>query len=83
MVHTFDPMVKLESSDITSHSDQYESANNSDALIIATEWEQLINCDWAEVRARMKGSIVLDARNCLDGEMLRKQGLLYLGVGIR
>lgn len=82
-VHTFDPMVKLESSDVTSHVDQYESVNNSDALIIATEWEQFINCDWSEVQARMKGSVVLDARNCLDGEMIRRQGLLYLGVGIR
>jgi UDPglucose 6-dehydrogenase len=82
-VHTFDPMVKLDSCDVTSHSDQYESVNNSDALIIATEWEQFIHCDWSEVQGRMKGSIVLDARNCLDGEMLRRQGLLYLGVGIR
>lgn len=83
MVHTFDPMVKLESIDVISHIDQYESVYNSDALIIATEWEQFINCDWSEVRARMKGSIVLDARNCLDGEIIRRQGLLYLGVGIR
>lgn len=82
IVHTFDPMVKLEASDVIPYMDQYESVDNSDALIIATEWDHFINCDWPEVQGRMKGSIVLDARNCLDGELIRNQGLLYLGVGI-
>jgi len=80
-VHTYDPMVQLKSIDVTSHINQYESVYNSDALIIATEWEQFINCNWSEVKSRMKGSIVLDARNCLDGEIVRRQGLLYMGVG--
>ena len=82
-VHTYDPMVELKSSDVTSHINQYESVSNSDALIIATEWEQFLNGNWSEVKSRMKGSIVLDARNCLDGDIVRRQGLLYLGVGKR
>ncbi len=82
-VHTYDPMVQLKSIDVTSHINQYESVYNSDALIIATEWEQFLNCNWSEVRSRMKGSIVLDARNCLDGEIVRRQGLQYMGVGKR
>ena len=83
LVHTYDPIVQLKSIDVTSHSNQYESVYNSDALIIATEWEQFLNCNWSEVKSRMKGSIVLDARNCLDGEIVRRQGLLYMGVGKR
>ena len=82
-VHTYDPMVQLKSIDVTSHINQYESVYNSDALIIATEWEQFLNCNWSEVKLRMKGSIVLDARNCLDGEIVRRQGLVYMGVGKR
>jgi len=82
-VHAYDPMVQLKLIDVISHLNQYESLNNSDALIIATEWEQFLNCNWSEVKSRMKGSIVLDARNCLDGETVRRQGLVYMGVGIR
>ncbi|KUO76024.1 MAG: UDP-glucose 6-dehydrogenase [Desulfosporosinus sp. BRH_c37] len=82
-VHAYDPMVQLISSDVTSHSNQYESVSNSDALIIATEWEQFLNCNWSEVKSRMKRSIVLDARNCVDGEIVRRQGLQYMGVGKR
>jgi UDPglucose 6-dehydrogenase len=82
-VHTYDPMVQFKAIDVTSHSNQYESVTNSDALIIATEWEQFLNCNWSEVKSRMRGSIVLDARNCVDGEIVRRQGLLYMGVGKR
>ncbi|TGE31480.1 UDP-glucose/GDP-mannose dehydrogenase family protein [Desulfosporosinus sp. Sb-LF] len=82
-VHTYDPMVQLEFSGVSSYLDQYESVCNSDALIIATEWDQFLKCNWLEVKSRMKGSIILDARNCIDGKIVRKQGLLYLGVGKR
>lgn len=80
-IHTYDPMVQLELPGVYSHIDRYESVIDSDALIIATEWEQFLESDWSEVKSRMKGSIILDARNCIDGELVRKQGLVYLGVG--
>jgi len=82
-VHTYDPMVKLELPMVSSYLDQYESVNNSDVLIIATEWEQFHKCDWLEIKSRMKGTLILDARNCLDGNAVRKHGFIYLGVGKR
>lgn len=82
-VHTYDPMVQLELTDVSSFHDQYESVSNSDVLIIATEWEQFHKCDWSEVKSRMKGSIILDARNCIDGNTVRRQGFVYLGIGKR
>ena len=82
-VHTYDPMVQLELADVYSYDDQYESVSNSDALIIATEWDQFIKCNWSEVKSRMKGPIILDARNCINAQTVRKHGLLYLGVGKR
>lgn len=80
-VHTFDPMVQLELPDVISYKDQYESVKDSDVLIIATEWEQFINPNWLEVKLKMKGSIILDGRNCLDVKKVRREGLVYLGVG--
>lgn len=82
-VHTYDPMVQLELSGVYSHTDRYESVKNSDALIIATEWPQFLESDWLEVKSRMKGSIVLDARNCIDEKLVRQQGLIFLGIGKR
>ena len=82
-VHTYDPMVQLELSDVSSYIDQYDSVIGSDALIIATEWDQFQKCNWSEVKSRMKGSIILDARNCIDGKTVRRHGFNYLGVGKR
>ncbi|MDR3585591.1 MAG: UDP-glucose/GDP-mannose dehydrogenase family protein [Desulfosporosinus sp.] len=82
-VHTYDPMVKLELDDVYSYNDQYESVSHSDALIIATEWDQFLKCNWSEVKSRMKGPIILDARNCIKAQTVREHGLLYLGVGKR
>ncbi len=80
-VHTYDPMVQLELANVTSHVNQYESVSNSDALIIATEWEQFQKCNWSEVKSRMKGAIILDTRNCINVKSVTKQGFVYLGVG--
>ncbi|WP_407307069.1 UDP-glucose dehydrogenase family protein [Desulfosporosinus sp. SB140] len=80
-VHTYDPMVQQELANVSNFNDQYESVKNSDALIIATEWEQFHECDWSEVKSRMKASIILDARNCIDEKIVRNEGFIYLGVG--
>ncbi|SPF45820.1 putative UDP-glucose 6-dehydrogenase YtcA [Candidatus Desulfosporosinus infrequens] len=82
-VHTYDPMVQLELADVSSYINQYESVIGSDVLIIATEWDQFLKSDWSEIKSRMKGSIILDARNCINAQTVRKHGLLYLGVGKR
>ncbi|MDI6913566.1 MAG: UDP-glucose/GDP-mannose dehydrogenase family protein [Desulfitobacteriaceae bacterium] len=79
-VHTYDPMVQLQLADVSSFTDQYESVSNSDALIIATEWDQFQKCNWSEVKSRMKGTIILDTRNCIDGKTVRSAGFIYLGV---
>lgn len=82
-VHAYDPRVKLELGEVYSFSDLYESVCDSDALIIATEWKEFQECNWSEVKVRMRGSILLDARNCIDAKTVRSKGFIYLGVGKR
>lgn len=82
-VHTYDPRVQLKLAEVSSFSDPYESVRDSDALIIATEWEEFHERDWSEVKARMRGSILLDARNCIDEKIVKSVGFIYLGVGKR
>lgn len=82
-IHAYDPMVDLKLDKVTSFSDPYESVRDSDALIIATEWDEFKACNWSEVKARMKEAILLDARNCIDVKNVRSKGFIYLGVGKR
>jgi nucleotide sugar dehydrogenase len=81
LIHTYDPMVQLDLEGVSSFDDMYESVNNSDALIIATEWKQFNKSNWSEIRSRMKGLVILDARNCLNPKPLKNKGFVYLAIG--
>lgn len=61
--------------------DAYGVANSSDALLLATEWPEYLALNWKEVRSLMRGRVVLDGRNVLDGSMLTALGFKYLSFG--
>jgi UDPglucose 6-dehydrogenase len=52
-----------------------------DAVIVVTDWPQYRNLPLAEMKQRMRGNLVLDARNLLNAEEVRKQGMTYVGIG--
>lgn len=64
-------------------ADPYEVAHGSDAVLLATDWRQYIELDWSLVRRAMRGRLVLDGRNVLDGEILRALGFDYQAFGRR
>ncbi|GAE36505.1 UDP-glucose dehydrogenase family protein [Halalkalibacter akibai] len=78
-VHVFDPIVKSVEG-VTVHDDMYASIDQSDALVIATEWPEFLKADWDLVKAKMNGTIVLDCRNCVQPRTLKHHGLTYIGV---
>ncbi|HEX7065108.1 MAG TPA: UDP-glucose/GDP-mannose dehydrogenase family protein [Bacillales bacterium] len=82
-VWTYDPLAPEIETEIIRCKDLYESLNGSDALVIATDWSEFQQVDWKKVRNRLKGNIVLDGRNCLEGETIRSHGLHYMGVARR
>jgi len=58
-----------------------EAVEEADATILVTEWPQFVGIDWRDVAKRMRGRIVIDGRNALDGEAVREAGLTYEGIG--
>lgn len=53
----------------------------ADAVLLATDWEEFIQADWARVGKLMRGTVVFDGRNCLDPGIIAQHGMHYLGVG--
>ncbi|HEY6379811.1 MAG TPA: UDP-glucose/GDP-mannose dehydrogenase family protein [Candidatus Dormibacteraeota bacterium] len=53
----------------------------ADAVVLVTEWDEFRSLDWARVAESMAGNLVVDGRNCLDGERLAALGLRYRSVG--
>jgi len=53
----------------------------ADVLLIATEWPDFQAVDLRRVRDLMAGSVIVDARNILDPDAVRRLGMEYYGVG--
>jgi UDPglucose 6-dehydrogenase len=61
--------------------DAFEAVRQADGLILVTEWNEYRNIDLARVKALMRGSCIVDARNLLDSQRARDAGFHYQGVG--
>jgi UDPglucose 6-dehydrogenase len=58
-----------------------QALQDTDAVVLVTEWPQCTDLDWSEVAAAMRGRVVIDGRNALDRDAVRGAGLLYEGIG--
>lgn len=60
----------------------YEVAQDADALLLATEWNEFKSLDFEKIRARMRGNVILDGRNIWNGQDLSSLGFRYFGIGV-
>ena len=56
-------------------------AENSDALIILTEWNQFRKLDLARIKELLKSPRIIDLRNIYDPASVTKLGFEYVCVG--
>ncbi len=84
-VKAFDPVGRDQAKkvlpDITFCDSPYEAAENADALVIVTEWEQFRALDFKRLKKIMTTPAVVDLRNIYRGDDLQKEGFDYEGVG--
>jgi len=55
--------------------------DNTDALIVVTEWNQFRSPDFSEVKAKLKQAVIFDGRNLYDPELLKQQEFTYYAIG--
>ena len=61
-----------------------EVADDAHAVILVTEWDEIVNADWSEIYRRMvKPHLLFDGRNVLDAFEMKGLGFDYVGVGRR
>ena len=58
-----------------------EAVAEAEALILATEWREFQNQDFAAVKAAMHTPLIFDGRNLFDPHTMREFGFAYHGVG--
>jgi UDPglucose 6-dehydrogenase len=58
-----------------------EALHGADAAVVVTEWPELRELPWGELRATMRTPLVIDGRNHLDPAAMRGHGFAYEGMG--
>ena len=81
IVTAYDPTVSGQIVGISIFESPFDACSNSDAVIIATEWEEFKTLDYAKLSVSMKNPLIIDARNILNPEFIRGLGYVYEGVG--
>ncbi len=66
---------------ITIVEDPVDAVDKAEALIIATEWPEYADVDFAEVKKRLVAPLVFDGRNLLDPQSMKRQGFTYHCIG--
>jgi UDPglucose 6-dehydrogenase len=86
-VRAYDPVAEDAARGLMQGVDFSDSAlaaiDGADAVVLVTEWPEFADLDWPEVASRMRGDLVIDGRNALDGARVAGAGLAYEGIGRR
>lgn len=86
-VTAFDPVAMSNASrhfsDIALCDRAEDVATNADAIVVLTEWPEFQTLDWDAVKERMRQPNIIDARNLLDPDRIRRHGFQYVGMGRR
>ncbi|MEI0487493.1 UDP-glucose/GDP-mannose dehydrogenase family protein [Brachyspira intermedia] len=59
----------------------YNALENTDALLLLTEWNEFRRPDFTRIRDSLKDRIIFDGRNIYDACILESRGLKYIRMG--
>jgi UDPglucose 6-dehydrogenase len=86
-IAAYDPVAEEQARLLVSGIDfaasPLDAVKDADAIVLVTEWQELLELDWQLIAQAMKGDLVIDGRNALDQEAVRAAGLVYEGIGRR
>lgn len=86
-IRAYDPEAMIQArmvipDEVVLCNDAYLVAEDADALLLATEWNEFTQLDFRKVHSLMRGDFLLDGRNLWDGEHLKSLGFRYAGIGL-
>jgi len=85
-IKAYDPIATEESKmifkdQIIHCSSIQEATQNSNAIILTTEWDEFRNINFTEVGKNMQQKIIFDGRNIYEPEIVQEEGFEYFGIG--
>ena len=79
-IYLYDPLFsreEIERLDI-KYSDSFD---DMDALVILTDHKEFRQYDWQEIGSRMRNKVIIDGRQVVRPQDVRKLGFVYKGIG--
>ncbi|MBU1043484.1 MAG: UDP-glucose/GDP-mannose dehydrogenase family protein [Candidatus Omnitrophica bacterium] len=84
-IKAFDPVSMDEAKKVLNNVEYCESsfavAENSDALVILTEWNEFRQIDFSKIKELLNAPVIIDTRNLYDPERMLKLGFEYTCIG--
>jgi UDPglucose 6-dehydrogenase len=85
LVKAYDPVAEERAGELLTGVEMCDSAFDAlqdvDAAVIVTEWPEFGELDLAEVKRRMANPVIVDGRNMLNADDVRRAGFVYEGIG--
>jgi UDPglucose 6-dehydrogenase len=66
---------------VTFSESAYEAAEDVDALVVVTEWNEFLSLDIPRLRRTMQRPILIDGRNIYEPAEMERHGFIYRGIG--
>lgn len=66
---------------VSIEADPYTVCNNSDALLIVTEWNQFRNPDFEKIKTLLNMPVIFDGRNLYSPSFMKQCGFTYYCIG--
>lgn len=67
---------------IVYSSNSYEALENTDALILITEWNEFKRPSFDKIKSKLKEPIIFDGRNQYDKKRMTDRGIKYISLGV-
>jgi UDPglucose 6-dehydrogenase len=84
-VQAYDPIAIENTKHIFPHicyaKNAYDAAQDADALLVVTEWNEFKLLDMEKIKAGMRRPLIFDGRNIYDPLRLRRLGFEYHCIG--
>jgi UDPglucose 6-dehydrogenase len=85
-IRAYDPIAnknaeKVLSEEIIFCNNSYGTLTESDALLIATDWDEFKNADLLKIKKTLKYPNIIDGKNIYNPAKMKKIGFNYVSVG--
>ena len=84
-VRAYDPVARQTAAPLMPaveiYDDVYKLAENSDALVVVTEWNEFKQLDLEKVKSLLKCPVIYDGRNIYDPALMKEMGFTYRAIG--